>query len=49
MNTVSTTSSLQQTGSSFSFAALIAALFQFKLRDKLSARDGSDGAYTWGL
>ena len=49
MNSVSTTSSLQHTGSSFSFAALIAALFQLQLRDKLSASDRSDGAHTWGL
>jgi hypothetical protein len=48
MNSVSNTST-QQTGSSFSFAALIAALFQLKLRDKLSASNRSDGAHTWGL
>jgi hypothetical protein len=49
MNSVSNTSSMQQPGSSFSFAALIAALFQLNLRDKLSASDRSDGAHTWGL
>jgi hypothetical protein len=48
MNTVSNTS-LRQTGPSFSFSALIAALFQFKLRDKLSASNRSDGAHTWGM
>lgn len=39
----------QQSGSSFSFKALIAALFQLKLRDKLSAANRDDGAHTWGL
>jgi hypothetical protein len=48
MNSIGNTAS-QQTGSSFSFAALIAALFQLKLRDKLSASNRDDGAHTWGL
>jgi len=39
----------QQNGSSFSFAALIAALFQLNLRDKLSAANRDDGANTWGM
>jgi len=39
----------QQSGASFSFAALIAALFQLKLRDKLSAANRDDGAHTWGM
>jgi hypothetical protein len=34
---------------SFSFAALIAALFQLRLRDKLSAANRDDGAHIWGL
>jgi hypothetical protein len=48
MNSIGNTAS-QQTGSSFSFAALVAALFQLKLRDKLSASNHDDGAHTWGL
>jgi hypothetical protein len=48
MNGLSNTAA-QQPGSSFSFAALIAALFQLKLRDKLSASNRDDGAHTWGL
>jgi hypothetical protein len=48
MNSISDTSP-QLTGSSFSFSALIAALFQLNLRDKLSASNRSDGAHTWGL
>jgi hypothetical protein len=40
---------LQQTGSTFSFAAIIAFLFQLNLRDKLSAANRDDGAITWGL
>ena len=40
---------LQQSTSSFSFTALIAALFQLRLRDKLSATNRDDGAITWGL
>jgi hypothetical protein len=40
------------TSSSFSLAALVAALFQLELREKLDAATGgdkSDAAYTWGL
>lgn len=48
MNGIGNTAS-QQTGASFSFAALIAALFQLKLRDKLSAANRDDGAHTWGM
>lgn len=48
MNGIDNTAS-QQSGSSFSFAALIAALFQLKLRDKLSAGNRDDGAHTWGM
>jgi hypothetical protein len=48
MNGYSNTAS-QQNGASFSFAALIAALFQLNLRDKLSASNRDDGANTWGL
>jgi len=48
MNGIGSTAA-QQTGSSFSFAGLIAALFQLKLRDKLSASNRDDGAHTWGL
>jgi hypothetical protein len=44
-----TNTATQQNGSSFSFAALIAVLFQLNLRDKLSAKDSSDGAHTWGM
>jgi hypothetical protein len=43
------TTATQQTGSSFSFAALLAALFQLKLRDRLSASNRDDGAHTWGM
>jgi hypothetical protein len=39
----------QQNGASFSFAALISALFQLNLRDKLSAASQDDGAHTWGM
>jgi hypothetical protein len=39
----------QRPASSFSFAALIAALFQLRLRDKLSAANRDDGAHTWGM
>jgi hypothetical protein len=48
MNGMSDTAT-QQNGASFSFAALIAALFQLNLRDKLSAANRDDGAHTWGL
>lgn len=48
MNSIGNAAS-QQTGSSFSFAALIAALFQLNLRDKLSESNRDDGAHTWGL
>jgi hypothetical protein len=48
MNSIGNTAT-QQTGSSFSFAALIAALFQLKLRDRLSAGNRDDGAHTWGM
>ncbi len=44
-----TDTAAQQTGSSFSFAAIIAAIFQLDLRDKLSASNSDDGAYTYGL
>jgi hypothetical protein len=44
-----TDTAAQQTPSSFSFAGLIAALFQLKLRDKLSATNRDDGGITWGL
>ena len=40
---------VQQTGSTFSFKALLAAIFQLRLRDKLSASNRDDGAITWGL
>jgi hypothetical protein len=40
---------LQQTPSPFSFKAVIAALFQLQLRDKLSAGNRDDGAVHWGL
>ena len=39
----------QKTASSLSFAGLLAALFQLKLRDKLSRADRGDGANTWGM
>jgi hypothetical protein len=48
MNGYSNTAT-QKPVSSFSFAALIAAVFQLNLRDKLSKGDRGDGAYTWGL
>lgn len=35
--------------SRFSFRAVIAFLFQLRLRDKLSAANRDDGANTWGL
>ncbi|WP_296942573.1 hypothetical protein [uncultured Massilia sp.] len=44
-----TNTATQQNGSSFSFSALIAALFQLNLRDKLSAANRDDGAHTWGM
>jgi hypothetical protein len=48
MNGYSNTAT-QRTGASFSFAAIIAALFQLNLRDKLSAANRDDGAHTWGM
>lgn len=42
----------QDSQSSFSLAAFVAALFQLELREKLNAEtcgDQSDGAYTWGM
>jgi len=48
MNGIGNTAS-QQTGSSFSFGALIAFIFQLNLRDKLSANNQDDGAHTWGM
>ncbi|TWI61183.1 hypothetical protein IP91_04770 [Pseudoduganella lurida] len=44
-----TNAAAQQSTPSFSFASLIAALFQLKLRDKLSAANRDDGAHTWGM
>ena len=41
--------STQPASPAFSFTALIAALFQLRLRDKLSAANRDDGAHTWGL
>jgi len=35
--------------SGFSFRALIALLFQLRLRDRLSAANRDDGAHHWGL
>jgi hypothetical protein len=41
---------LQQNPPAFSFKALIAALFQLRLRDKLSAASqDANGAVHWGL
>ena len=48
MNGYSNTAT-QQSGSSFSFKAIVAFLFQLKLRDKLSTANRDDGAHTWGL
>lgn len=39
----------QPSGTGFSFKALIAFLFQLRLRDKLSAANRDDGGQTWGL
>jgi len=44
-----TNTATQGNGSSFSLSALIAALFQLNLRDKLSAANRDDGAHTWGM
>jgi hypothetical protein len=33
----------------FSFKALLAFVFQLRLRDKLSESNRDDGANTWGL
>jgi hypothetical protein len=40
---------VQQSSSAFSFKAFIAAIFQLRLRDKLSASNRDDGGVTWGL
>jgi hypothetical protein len=48
MNSFNNTAA-QQTNSPFSFKAFVAAIFQLRLRDKLSASNRDDGAVTWGL
>lgn len=40
---------VQRTGSAFSFRALLAALWQLRLRDKLSATNRDDGGIHWGM